>query len=348
MAEVKPPRPRNLLVAEFPGLSKDDASQALRDAGGDLGKARELIKQRRDCDMRDSDEDDDVLDLTASADEPATKKAKVAEEKKFTGVQKRPHSQTWYARALTHYLGTYPTSEAAARAVDKHYVSKGRRAVNFPDDEPGPATLQSSSDVVAPLAQLGASAAVVVAALRAWAPSGRSPSISDVVPCSVNGQHAARFRVARFDDGSEAGRNLDNDLSKLPHSCISMEITFPSNYPARPFFLRCVSPRFCWYTGHITSGGAICIESLTEGGWRPDISVETVLATVFENMLDVKVRSILTTDTEPPKGPLARSGPLRVDLKAKFHACGALVEYGVAEAHEAFARCKAHHDHYGW
>ena len=120
MAEVKPPRPRNVLVAEFPGLSKDDASQALRDAGGDLGKARELIKQRRDCDMRDSDEDDDVLDLTASTDEPATKKAKVAEEKKFTGVQKRqtPNGQTWYARALTDYLGTYPTPEAAARAVD--------------------------------------------------------------------------------------------------------------------------------------------------------------------------------------------------------------------------------------
>ena len=36
MAEVKPPRPRNVFVAEFPGLSKDDASQALRDAGGDL------------------------------------------------------------------------------------------------------------------------------------------------------------------------------------------------------------------------------------------------------------------------------------------------------------------------
>ena len=44
MAEVKPPRPRNVLVAEFPGLSKDDASQALRDAGGDLNKARKLVK----------------------------------------------------------------------------------------------------------------------------------------------------------------------------------------------------------------------------------------------------------------------------------------------------------------
>ena len=288
------------------------------------------------------EEDDDVLDLTASADEPATKKAK-----KFTGVRTR-NGQSWEARAMQEHLGVYPTPEAAARAVDKHYVACGKRAVNFPDDEPGPATLKQSSDVVEPLAPLSASAEGVVAALRAWAPSGGSPSISDVFTCSVNGQEAARFRVTGFDGGSEAGRNLNNDLAQLSQRCIRMEITFPSDYPVRPFFLRCVSPRFCWYTGHITSGGAICIESLTERGWRPDISVETVLGTVFENMLNVKVRSILTTDTEPPKGPLARSGPLRVDLEAGFHACGAHVEYGVAEAHEAFARCKAHHDHYGW
>ena len=294
------------------------------------------------------EEDDDVVDLTASADEPAKKKAKVEEEKKkFTGVTKTP-AGNFQAVALSKYLGTYPTPEAAARAVDKHYVAFDKRAVNFPDDEPGPATLQSSSDVVVPLAQLGASAEDVVAALRAWAPSDRSPSISEVVTCSVNGQHAARFSVTGFDGGSDAGRNLNNDLAQLSQPGIRMEITFPSDYPSRPFFLRCVSPRFCWYTGHITSGGAICIESLTERGWRPDISVETVLGTVFENMLNVKVRSILTTDTEPPKGPLARSGPLRVDLEAGFHACGAHVEYGVAEAHEAFAHCKAHHDHHGW
>ena len=33
MAE-RPPRPRNVLMAEFPGLDKEDASQALRDSAG--------------------------------------------------------------------------------------------------------------------------------------------------------------------------------------------------------------------------------------------------------------------------------------------------------------------------
>ena len=67
MAEVKPPRPRNVLVAEFPGLSKDDASQALRDAGGDLNKARKLVKKRRGGAVSDSD-DDVVIGDTIQSD----------------------------------------------------------------------------------------------------------------------------------------------------------------------------------------------------------------------------------------------------------------------------------------
>ena len=47
MSETKAPRPRNLLIAEFEGLSKEDASQALRDAGGDLDRARALVRRRQ-------------------------------------------------------------------------------------------------------------------------------------------------------------------------------------------------------------------------------------------------------------------------------------------------------------
>ena len=72
-----------------------------------------------------------------------------------------------------------------------------------------------------------------------------------------------RFSVADFDGDCPAGRDLNSDLAQLSQPCIRMEITFPSDYPTRPFFLRCVSPRFCWYTGHVTAGGAICIEALT-------------------------------------------------------------------------------------
>ena len=57
MSETKAPRPRNVLIAEFEGLSKEDASQALRDAGGDLDRARALVRRRR-ANPDDTDDDE--------------------------------------------------------------------------------------------------------------------------------------------------------------------------------------------------------------------------------------------------------------------------------------------------
>ena len=65
MSETKAPRPRNLLIAEFEGLSKEDASQALRDAGGDLEKARALVRRRR-ANPDDTDDDEPAV----KAEEP--------------------------------------------------------------------------------------------------------------------------------------------------------------------------------------------------------------------------------------------------------------------------------------
>ena len=48
VANEKAPRPRKVLLAEFEGLGREDASQALRDAGGDLDKARALIRRKRE------------------------------------------------------------------------------------------------------------------------------------------------------------------------------------------------------------------------------------------------------------------------------------------------------------
>ena len=49
LADEKAPRPRNVLLAEFEGLAKADASQALRDTGGDLDKARALLRSKREA-----------------------------------------------------------------------------------------------------------------------------------------------------------------------------------------------------------------------------------------------------------------------------------------------------------
>ena len=304
MAEVKPPRPRNVLVAEFPGLSKDDASQALRDAGGDLNKARKLVKKKRGEDVSDSD-DDVVIGDTIASD-----------------------------AALARQLQAELNGQGPKRSRDAQDLTADS------DDEP------AAKKAKAPPWQGKRGTARMFAemsALRKWK---GSPRVFDIEMVQDRADKW-RFSVNGFDNDCPAGRNLNSDLRKLRgQSCIKMEITFPSDYPTRPFFLRCVSPRFCWYTGHVTAGGAICIEALTTegtpGSWQPDICVESVLNTVFMNFLDT-TSEIIRTAT----GPGGRSGPLRVDLRGQFHP-SPLQEYTEHEARSAFSRMLSHHRANGW
>ena len=305
MAEVKPPRPRNVLVAEFPGLSKDDASQALRDAGGDLNKARKLVKKRRGGDVSDSDDDVVIGDTIAS---DAALARQLQAELNGEGQSKRSRD----AQDLTADSDDEP---AAKKAKAPPWQGKRGTARMFAE----------------------------MSALRKWKGSPRVFDI-DMVQDRAD---KWRFSVNGFDNDCAAGRNLNSDLRKLRgQSCIKMEITFPSDYPTRPFFLRCVSPRFCWYTGHVTAGGAICIEALTTegtpGSWQPDICVESVLNTVFMNFLD-ETQQVIRTAT----GPGGVSGPLRVDLKGNFHP-SPLQEYSEHEARSAFTRMLQHHRTNGW
>lgn len=52
---------------------------------------------------------------------------------------------------------------------------------------------------------------------------------------------------------------------------------------------RVISPRCVWYTGHVTAGGSVCIEALTQSGsqgsWSPEYNVESMLTVVINNML---------------------------------------------------------------
>ncbi len=40
---------------------------------------------------------------------------------------------------------------------------------------------------------------------------------------------------------------------------VLMECSFPADYPNKPFFLRIISPRMCWYTGMLHSSMFLCI-----------------------------------------------------------------------------------------
>ena len=58
---------------------------------------------------------------------------------------------------------------------------------------------------------------------------------------------------------------------------IKLEITVPNRYPFEPPFVRIVYPRFKFRTGHITLGGSICMEVLSQSGWMPALTIYNIL-----------------------------------------------------------------------
>ena len=84
---------------------------------------------------------------------------------------------------------------------------------------------------------------------------------------SVNRLRKFWIRVPPFSSSLqhlEGGRE-DEEVLKLPFG-------HPQDYPTMPFFVRILTPRCCFYTGHVTAGGSICIEALVNtggpGGWQ--------------------------------------------------------------------------------
>lgn len=178
---------------------------------------------------------------------------------------------------------------------------------------------------------------------------GLSPQISNITTVGDD-LSKWRFKVKSFDTDCQAGCDLNADLAQLAalygQDHLLMEATFPSNYPEAPFFLRMVTPRCCWYTGHVTAGGSICIELLTQSGsrngWSSGMCFESVMNTVLLNMLHCDVYWVQTAT-----GPGGMAGPLRVDLKGSFsHA--PMSEYSDREAKDAFRRMLFHHQRNGW
>ena len=67
---------------------------------------------------------------------------------------------------------------------------------------------------------------------------------------------------------------LANDLKRHDQNYVELEMTFEQQYPATPPFIRVISPRFQFHTGHVTVGGSICMELLTNYGWNPVNTIE--------------------------------------------------------------------------
>lgn len=119
---------------------------------------------------------------------------------------------------------------------------------------------------------------------------------------------------------------LSQDMKAAGVTSVVLEIRFGKDYPHTPPFIRVIRPRFLPFTerggGHVTSGGAMCMELLTNSGWSAVSSIESVLLQVRMAMMNLEPR------------------PARLRSKNSLQR-----DYGIGEAIDAYRRaCHAH----GW
>ncbi|EPE33440.1 UBC-like protein [Glarea lozoyensis ATCC 20868] len=120
---------------------------------------------------------------------------------------------------------------------------------------------------------------------------------------------------------------LAKDMKAAGVTSVVLEIRFGKDYPHSPPFVRVIRPRFLPFTqgggGHVTAGGAMCMELLTNSGWSAVSSIESVLLQVRMAMMNPE-----------PK-------PARLESQQK----SIQRDYGIWEAIDAYKRACAQH---GW
>ncbi|KAI5798015.1 hypothetical protein DFH27DRAFT_97404 [Peziza echinospora] len=77
---------------------------------------------------------------------------------------------------------------------------------------------------------------------------------------------------------------LAQDMKASAITSVVLEARFGSNFPMSPPFIRVIRPRFLPFHlgggGHVTQGGALCMELLTNNGWSAVSSMESVFLQV--------------------------------------------------------------------
>ncbi|KAL7914564.1 hypothetical protein GGI35DRAFT_466520 [Trichoderma velutinum] len=120
---------------------------------------------------------------------------------------------------------------------------------------------------------------------------------------------------------------LAQDMKQKGCTSIVLEFRFGANFPFSPPFVRVVRPRFLPFSrgggGHVTIGGAICSEMLTNSGWSAAMTIEKVL-------LQIRL------------GLVERDPPARLDSANGINNTN---DYGIGEAVDAFQRAARGH---GW
>lgn len=119
---------------------------------------------------------------------------------------------------------------------------------------------------------------------------------------------------------------LASDMRRAGVTSIVFECRFGASFPMSPPFVRVIRPRFLPFArgggGHVTIGGSICSELLTNSAWSPVLSLEKVFLDVRMNLCDI----------DPP----ARLDPTQF-IKVS--------DYSAGESTDAYIRAVANH---GW
>jgi len=93
-----------------------------------------------------------------------------------------------------------------------------------------------------------------------------------------------------FDEDGDLAKDLKVCGEKYGLDFIKLQMTFPNNYPFAPPFVRVILPRFQFRKGHVTTGGSICMELLTQSGWTPANDIESVLIQIRAGMIAGEAR----------------------------------------------------------
>jgi len=100
-------------------------------------------------------------------------------------------------------------------------------------------------------------------------------------PVTVNGKmNLYEWEVRLFDFEGPLAEDMKEYQKKTGKNFVTLSMKFSADYPFKPPFIRVIEPRFKFRTGHVTLGGAICMELLTVTGWTANNDITSILIQV--------------------------------------------------------------------
>ena len=122
-------------------------------------------------------------------------------------------------------------------------------------------------------------------------------------------------KLRKFDEESKLAHDLTHMARTYGVADIWLRLSFPSNYPFDPPFVRVLAPLV--QGGYVLTGGAICMELLTPDGWSQAYTVEAVIMQTMATMIKGDARIVAKVRREFSEGEARRAYDYLVKTHAK-------------------------------